>query len=145
MQCPVNVRTVGGQRLSLPCAFSLQEIAEIAPRPMGSSSHQKKKWGESGFTDSTASEVTQPCEQVWSSCVTIVSKPPLSFEQKQKALWPSQLLTSAVALRPMASVSLICKQIDILRPGLLDAAHSSLGVAHLLALSSCRQKVSVST
>ena len=87
-----------------PCALSLQEIAEAAPRPMGSVSHQKKKWGDSGCTDSIASEATQPCEQTWSSCAVLTPRPSVLYKSRAGTL-PSQLLTAAVACHPTATMS----------------------------------------
>ena len=84
--------------------LSLQEIAEAAPRPMGSVSHQKKKWGDSGCTDLTASEATQPCEQTRSGCAIITPRPSV-LHKSREGTWPFQLLTSAVAYHPAATMS----------------------------------------
>lgn len=59
-------RLVMSERLIFPLAFSLQEIPEIAHHPTGFVSHQKKKWGDSGFTDSITSEVASWEDMVYS-------------------------------------------------------------------------------
>ena len=101
MQSPVSVRT----RAVLDyLVLSLQEIAGAAPRPMGSVSPQKKKWGESGCTDSIASEATQPCKQTRSSCAVLTPRPSVLYKSRAGTS-PSQLLTPAVACHPTATMS----------------------------------------
>lgn len=103
---------------------------------MGSVSHQKKKWGDNGFTDLTASEVAQHLRQIRPSRVIIARlvyspSPYLVLNKSRVHYYRPRLLTSALAAVNLDSQA----HWLILKADLLNVAHSSLGAALLLASS----------